>query len=81
MTKHRSPSLGVSRKDGVIYSVGRVSGGNEQGSKHKIVSVSNANSQFCNHRTLDRSTPEGYTIGFDMGIIINDMRSIDGWQH
>ena len=55
MTEHGSPSLGVSRKYVINDGVGRVSGGNERGSKYKIVSVSNANSRFCDRRTLDGS--------------------------
>ena len=46
VTEHRDWSLGVSRKDGINDGVGRVSGGNERGREHKIVSVSNANSRF-----------------------------------
>ena len=42
-----------------------MSGGNERVREHKIVSVSNANSRFCDRRTLDGSTPEGRVIGFD----------------
>ena len=80
VTEHRAPSLGVSRKDGVTDIVGRVSGGNERGHKHKTVSASNANSRFCNHITLDGSTPEDSAIGFDMGIITYSMISIDGWR-
>ena len=49
--------LGVSRKDGVADSVGRVIFGNERGHKHKIVFVSNANSRFYDRRTLDGSNP------------------------
>ena len=51
-----------------------MSNGNELGREHKIVSVGNANSRFCNHKTLDRSTPEGSAVGFDMGIITDAMR-------
>ena len=54
VTEHGYPSLCVSRKDGVTDGVGRASRGNEQGRKHKIVSVSNANFQFCDCRTLNR---------------------------
>ena len=79
VTEHRTPYLGILRKDGVTNGVGRVSGGNEWGLKHKIVSVRNANSGLCNCRTLDGSTPEGSAIWFDMGIITYAMRSIDGW--
>ena len=46
VTEHGALSLGVSRKDGVNNGVGRVSGSNERGREHKIVSVINANSQF-----------------------------------
>ena len=80
VTKHGAPSMGVSRKDGVNDLVGRVSGGNEQGREHKSVSVSNANLRFCDRRTLDGSNPEGSTIGFDMGIITDSMREINGWR-
>ena len=80
VTEHGSPSLGVSRKDSVNDGVGRVSGGNERGREHKIVSVSNANSRFCDRRTLDGSTPDGSAIGFDMGIITDAMISIGGWR-
>ena len=72
--------LGVSRKDGVNDGVVRVSGGNKWGHEHKIVSVSNANPWFCNHRNLHRSTMEGSVIGFDMGIITDAMISIGGWR-
>ena len=71
--------MGVLRKDGVTGGIGRVSGGNEWGRKHKIVSVRNANSRFCDRITLDGSNPEGSAIRFDMGIITDDMISIDGW--
>ena len=74
VAEHGSPYLGVSRKDGVIDGVGRVRVINERGRKHKIVPVRNANSRFCDHRTLDRSTLEGSAIGFDMGIITDIMR-------
>ena len=80
VTEKGGPLLGVSRKDGVNDGVGKVSGGNERGREHKIMSVSNDNSQFYYHRTLDRSTPEGSAIGFDMGIITDSMRAIDGWR-
>ena len=80
VTEQGDPLLGVSRKDGVTDIVGRVSGGNERGHKHKTVSASNANSRFCNHITLDGSTPEDSAIGFDMGIITYSMISIDGWR-
>ena len=53
---HGVPSLGISRKDGVNDVVGRVSGVNERGCEHKIVSVRNVNSRFCDRRTLDKST-------------------------
>ena len=46
VTKHGASSLGVSRKDSVTNSIGSASGVNERSRKHKIVSVSNANSQF-----------------------------------
>ena len=46
VTEHRASSLGVSRKDGVNDSVGRVSGINERGCEHKIVSVRNSNSRI-----------------------------------
>ena len=72
--------MGVSRKDGVNDGVGRVSGGNERGREHKIVSISNSKSQFCDRRTLDGSTPEGSEIGFDMRIITDAMRAINGWR-
>ena len=78
MTERGFLSLGVLRKDGVTNGVGRVNGGNERGRKHKIVSVSNANSRFCYRRTLDGITLEGSDIGFDMGIITYAMISIDG---
>ena len=80
MTEHEAPSLSILRKDGVTNGVGRVSGGNEQGRKHKVVSVSNEHSRFYNRRTLDRITTEGYVIKFDMGIITNSIRSFNGWQ-
>ena len=80
VTEHGASSLGVSRKDGFNNGVERASGGNKRAREHKIVSVSNANSRFCNHCTLDGSTQEGYVIGFDMGIIIYSMREIDGWR-
>ena len=44
--EHGAPLVVVSRKDGVNNGVVRVSDGNEWGHKHKIVSVSNANSRF-----------------------------------
>ena len=69
VTEHGAPSLGVLRKNGVNNGVGRVSGGNERGREHKIVSISNANSRFCDRRTLDGSTPEGSVIGLDIEII------------
>ena len=72
--EHGGTSLGVSSKDGVTGGVGRVSGGNERGREHKIVSVSNVNLRLCDRRTLDRSTPEGSAIGFYMGIITDAMR-------
>ena len=81
MTEHRALSLGISRKDGVTDGIGGVSGGNEQGRKYNIVSVSNVNLRFCDRRTLDRSILEGSVIGFDMGIITDAMRSIEGWRH
>ena len=59
VTEHGSLSLGVLRKDGITDGVGRVSGGNEPVRKHKIVSIRNSNSRFCDCRTLDGSTPEG----------------------
>ena len=59
VTENGALSLGVSRKDGVNNVVGREIRGNEQGRKHKIVSVSNANSKLCNCTTQDGSTPEG----------------------
>ena len=80
VTEHGGPSLGVLSKDGSTKGVGRVSGSNERSRKHKIVSVSNANLHFCDRRTLYGSTPEGSAIGFDMVIIIDAMRSIDGWR-
>ena len=80
VTGNGAPLLGGSRKDGVTDGVGRASGGNEWGRKPKVVSISNANSRFCDCRTLDGSTPEGSAIGFGMGIIIDAMRSIDGWR-
>ena len=46
VTEHGAPLVVVSRKDGVNNGVVRVSDGNEWGHKHKIVSVSNANSRF-----------------------------------
>ena len=54
--EHGGTSLGVSRKDGINDGVGRVSGGNEWGREHKIVSVSNMKLWFCNGRTLDGSS-------------------------
>ena len=36
VTEHRAPLMGVSRKGGVNDGVGRLSGGNERGLKHKI---------------------------------------------
>ena len=78
MTEHGAPSLGILRKDGIADGVGRVSAGNERGLKHKVVPVSNANLRFYNRITLDGSTPEGSAVGFDMGIIKNSMRSING---
>ena len=57
VTEYGAPSLGVLRKDGISNVVGRVSGGNEHGREHKIASVRNANSQLCDQRNLDRSTP------------------------
>ena len=78
--EHGAPLVGVSIKDGVTNGVGRVSGSNEQGRKHKVVSVSNEHSRFYNRRTLDRITTEGYVIKFDMGIITNSIRSFNGWQ-
>ena len=80
MTEHEALLLSILRKDGVTNGVGRVSGSNEQGRKHKVVSVSNEHSRFYNRRTLDRSTPESYVIKFDMGIITNYIRSFNGWQ-
>ena len=80
MTEHGDPSLGILRNDGVADGVGRVIVGNERSLKHKVVSVSNANLQFYNRITLDGSTPEGSTVGFDMGIIKNSMISINRWQ-
>ena len=80
VAKHGFLLLVVLRKDDVNDGVGRVSGGNERGCEHKIVSVSNANSRFCNRRTLDGGTPEGSAIGFDMGIVTDVMREIDGWR-
>ena len=56
VTEHGYPLLGISRKDGVNDDVGRVSVVNELGREHNFVSVSNANSWFCNHRTLSGST-------------------------
>ena len=80
VTEHGAPLLGVLRKDGVHDGVGRVIGSNEQGCEHKIVSVSNENSQFCDHRTLDGSTTEGSAIGFDMEIITDATIEINGWR-
>ena len=80
MTEHGDPSLGILSNDGVANGVGRVSVGNERGLKHKVVSVINANLRFYNRITLDGSTPEGSVVGFDMGIIKNHMRSINGWR-
>ena len=80
VTEHGALLLGISREDGVNDVVGRVSGGNERGREHKIMFVGNANSRFCDCRTLDRSTPEVSTIGFDMGIITDAMRAIDRWR-
>ena len=80
VTEHGALLLGISREDGVNDVVGRVSGGNERGREHKIMFVGNANSRFCDCRTLDRITPEVSTIGFDMGIITDAMREIDGWR-
>ena len=80
VTEHGAPSMGASRKYGVTDIVVRASGGNERVRKHKIVSISNANSQFYDSRTLDGSTPEGSAVGFDMGIITDSIRLIDGWQ-
>ena len=57
-----------------------MSGGNEQCSEHKVVSVINATSRFCDRKTLDESTPEGSAIGFDMGIIIDAMTAINKLQ-
>ena len=70
--------MGILRKDGVDDGVGRVSCGNERGLEQKIVSVSKANSRFCNRRNLYGITLEGSTIRFDMGIITDTMREIDG---
>ena len=56
VTEHGALFLGVSRKYGVNNGEGRVSGGNERGRENKILSVSNVNSRYCNHRTLDGST-------------------------
>ena len=78
VTEHRPPLLGVSRKDGITNVVGRVSGGNKRDRKHKLVSVSNAKSRFCDRRTLDGNNPEGSAIRFYMGIIKDAMRSING---
>ena len=72
--------LGVSRKDGINDGVGRVSDGNEWGHEHKIVYVRNAKLRFCDRRTLYGSTTEGSAIGFDIGIITDSMREIDGWR-
>ena len=80
VAEHGSPSMGVSGNCGVNDRVGRVSGGNERVREHKIVSVRNANSRFCNHRTLDVSTPEGSVVVFDMGIITDAMIVIYGWR-
>ena len=80
MTEHGDLSLGVSRKDCVNDGVVKVSGGNEQGREHKIVSISNAKSRFCDRKTLDGSNLEGSEIGFDMGIITYAMIEIDGWR-
>ena len=79
--KHGPPSLVVSKKYGVNNDIGRVSSGNKKGQEHKIVSASNVNSRLCDRRTLYRSTPEGFAIGFDMGIITDAMREIDRWRH
>ena len=80
MMEHRALSLGVLRKDRVNKGVWRVSGGNEQGREHKIVSVNHANSRFYDRRTLDGITTEGSAISFDTGIITDAMRAIDGWR-
>ena len=80
VTEHGALLLGVSRKDGVNGGVGRVSGGNGRGRKHKIVSVSNATSRFCDHRIPEMITPEGSVIGFNMKIITDTMRGINGWR-
>ena len=81
MTEHGAQSLVILRKDGVTDGVGRVSGGNERGRKHKVVYVSNTKLRFYNRRTLDGSTLEGPEIGFDKGIITNSMRSNNRWRH
>ena len=78
--EHRALSLGVLRKDVVKDGEVRVRCSNERVREHKIVSVSNANSQFYDRRTLDRSNPEVSTTGFDMGIITDSMRAINGWR-
>ena len=72
--EHGAPLVGVSIKDGVTNGVGRVSGGNKQGRKHKLClfEMQTRGSTIC--RTLDGSTPEGSAIGFDMGIITDAMR-------
>ena len=62
-TEHGALLLVVLRKDGVTDGIERVSGGNERGRKHKIVSVSNANLRFCDRRNLDMSTLKGSVIG------------------
>ena len=80
MTENGAPLMGVLRKYGVKEGVGRVSGGNEQVREHKKKSVSNANSRFCDLRTLDGSNPEGSAIRFDMGIITGAIRAIDRWR-
>ena len=80
VTEHGALSLGVLRKDGVTDGIGRVSGGNERGRIHKIVSVRNMNSRLYECRTLDRSNPEGSVIGFEMGIITDAMISINRWR-
>ena len=74
VTEHGDLLLVASRKDDGNDGVIRESGGNERGREHKIVSDSNTNSRFCNRRTLDGSTLESSTIGFDMGIITDAMR-------
>ena len=63
VTEHGAPLMGVSRKGGVNDGVGRLSGGNERGLKHKKNSVSNANLRFCDRRNLDMSTLKGSVIG------------------